>query len=52
VQGVAAPAPTNVHIYFESGRDRLFSYQDVAEDLIPLINEAIGNGINITVSTT
>ena len=52
VQGVAAPAPTNVHIYFEGGEDRSYSYQEVAEEIIPLINEAIGNGINITVSTT
>jgi hypothetical protein len=41
-----------VHITFVGGEDKRYTYQEIAEEIIPLISEAAGNGVNITVSTT
>jgi len=40
----------DVHITFIGGQDKSYTYQEVADEIIPLINEAAGNGLNITVS--
>jgi hypothetical protein len=53
VPGLAAKQQEaqNVHITFVGGTDKSYTYQEVAEEIIPLLNEAAGNGLNITVST-
>ena len=47
---VQAQQAQDVHITFIGGQDKSYTYQEVADEIIPLINEAAGNGLNITVS--
>lgn len=42
----------NVSITFVGGSSKQYSYTEIAEEIIPLINEAVGNGVNIRVSTS
>jgi hypothetical protein len=46
-----AQTPQDVHITFIGGEDKNYSYDEVATEIIPLINQAAGNGVNITVSS-
>jgi hypothetical protein len=48
----AAPAPTNVHITFVGGTERDYSYREIVEEIIPLLNQAAGNGVVVTVSSS
>lgn len=48
----ATPPPQDVHITFVGGEDKNYTYDEVANEIIPLINDAVGNGVNITVSST
>lgn len=47
----AATPRQDVHITFIGGENKNYSYNEVADEIIPLINEAVGNGVNITVAT-
>lgn len=48
--GTAAPAAQNVNITIVGNESTVFSYEQVVNQLIPAINAAAGNGVNITVN--
>jgi hypothetical protein len=52
VQVQAAPAPTQVHINFVGGTERAYSYDEICNEIIPLLNQAAGNGVVVTVSSS
>lgn len=50
-QQAQAAQKQRVDITFVGGEDRSYSYNEVANEILPLINEAAGNGLEITVRT-
>ena len=48
--GIAAQAPQNINITIVGNESTTFSYDQVVNQLIPAINQAAGNGINIMVT--